>query len=235
MRIILDNNIGGIDTVGGTIADTIEIPILIDRDIPQTPLDLGFDLDYNRRALQYLGISSSYTSKVTATRTSKGLTIAIPHCDSVRKGEIARIRFAVAVPDVTVSPITTGTFDFKSDSVWWVKLRPTGDTGAVRVDARCNITRLDFPGGSNMLKPPVPNPASGTVVIEAAFVEDASATLRLFNSAGVEVTRLIDGSQRLPGGKYRLEFDAGGLPDGAYFYVLDAGRYHAVERLVIRK
>jgi hypothetical protein len=235
MRIILDNNIGRIDTVGGTIADTIEVPLLIDRDIPQTPLDLGFDLDYNRRALQYLSISSDYSPKATATPTSKGLTIVIPHCDSVRKGEIARVRFAVAVPDVTVSPMTTGTFDFKSDSVWWVKLRPTGDTGMVRVDARCNITRLDFPGGSNMLKPPTPNPASGTVVIEAAFVEDARATLRLFNSAGVEVTRLIDGSQRLPGGHYRLEFDAAGLPDGAYFYVLDAGRYHAVERLVIRK
>jgi hypothetical protein len=235
MRIILDGNIGVVDTLGGTIADTIEVPMLMDRDIPQTPLDIGFTLAYNRRALQFLGISSSYTQKITATQVDEGLDIGIPHCDSVRKGEIARARFAVAVPDVTVSPMTTGKFIFASDSIWWVKLRPTGDTSAVRVDARCNITRLDFPGGSSSLKAVAPNPASGLVTIDVQFVEDVPATLRLVNSAGVEVARLLDGSQRLHGGAYRLQFDAAQFPDGIYFCVFEAGRFHATEQLVIVK
>ncbi len=234
-RLALDPNIGTVDTIRGTIADTVTVTIISDRDIPQTPLDVGFTLQYNRRALQFLDISSTYSPGATASGGNGGLRVSLPGCDSIAQGEIARLRFQVAVPDSILSPMRLAVegSDFTSDSAFWVKLIPQGDTGAVQVDSRCNITRLDFAGGANKLSPPTPNPTGGVVVIEVAFFEDARAKLILYNSAGVEVTRLLDGGELLPGGRYRLEFDTSELPTGSYFYVLEAAHFTATERLQV--
>ncbi len=237
MRLALGATVGT-DTLSGTIADTVELPILLDRDCPQTPLDVNMLIHYNRRALQYIGITSTYTSGASASVVSDGITVSLPHCDSLRAGEIARLKFVVAVPDSIMSPMWLEPQKFTSDSVFWVKLDPpitTGDTDMVRVDPRCNIARLNFVGGANKLGAPTPNPTTGRLAIDAEFVEDANARLILFNSAGVEALQVLDGTQRLKGGHYRFEFVAAGLPSGDYFCVFEAGTFRATERIRIVK
>jgi Concanavalin A-like lectin/glucanases superfamily len=228
----------GAETVRGAIADTVELPIYVDRDVPQTPLDVNMLLVYNRRALQYIGVSSAYTTAATGVVSSTGLQVSLPGCDSIRQGEIARLRFVVAVPDSIFSPIYLVPQKFTSDSLFWVKLDPPitqGDSGIVHVDPRCNISRLNFRGGANKLLAPVPNPTKGMISIEAEMVEDSRARLRLYNSAGVEVMDLLDGSQIITGGRYRFEFDTGALPSGDYFCVLEAGRFRASQRIQVVK
>jgi hypothetical protein len=235
MRMLLDPNPNALPVISGMIADTIEVPILVDRDIPQTPLDLNFALEYNRRALQFLDISSTYTANATGTHTGSGVDISIQDCDSVRTGEVGRARFLVAVPDVVVSTMHITGFTFASDSAWWVTLQPTGDTAEVRVDPHCNITRLEFTGSANKLSAPTPNPASHTVAIEVEFFEEVTPGLRIFNAAGIEVLQLLDAADPLRPGRYRLEFDTRELPTGEYFCVFEAGRFRATERLVVVK
>jgi hypothetical protein len=237
MRLFLGAT-AGMDTHAGIIADTIEIPIHVDRDVPQTPLDVHMQLHYNRRALQFISASSPYVANPVATPNSNGLSLSLPDCDSLRSGEIARLRFIVAVPDSIVSPILLEPLKFTSDSAFWVKLDPpitTGDTDQVRVSARCNISRLNFRGGANKLAVPAPNPTNGRVAIEAEFFEDARARLRIFNSAGIEVLAPLDGSELLSGGRYRFEFDAAQLPSGDYFCIFEAGAFRATQRLQVVK
>lgn len=228
----------GAESVRGAIADTVELPLLVDRDVPMTPLDVNMLLVYNRRALQFISVSSPYSPKATGVVSSNGLLVSLPGCDSIRQGEIARLRFIVSVPDSVISPIYLEPQKFTSDSIFWVKLDPPitqGDSGLVHVDPRCNISRLIFRSGANKLLPPTPNPASGTLTIEAEMVEDSHTRLRLFNSAGVEVIQLLDGSQLLTGGRYRFEFDVTGLPSGDYFCVLEAGTFRATQRVQVVK
>lgn len=234
-RFTLDTNVSQIDTIGGVIADTIEVGIYSDRDIAQMPLDVGFALNYNRRALQFLSISSPYSAAVSATEGTTGIRVSIPGCDSVQRGELARARFAVAVPDSIRSPMHLAVLatDFSSDSIFFVKLIPTGDTSIVQVDPRCNISRLNFRGGLNRLTAPSPNPTKGIVTIEVEFFEDANARLGLFNSAGVQVAKLMDGRQLLPGGRYRVELNTADLPQGSYFYILEANNFRATERMEV--
>ncbi len=237
MRLAIGPTVG-VDTLAGTIADTVTLPIMVDRDVPQTPLDVNMLLRYNRRALQYLDITSTYTSRASATPVAGGLDIKLPGCDSLRAGEIARLRFIVAVPDSIVSGMILEPQKFTSDSLFWVKLDPPitqGDTGMVRVGARCNIARLNFRGGANKLSVPQPNPTTGRMTIEAEMVEDSYARLRLFNTAGDEALTVLDGSLRIEGGRYRFEFDAGSLPSGDYFCVLEAGTYRGSQRVRIVK
>lgn len=237
MRLALGATVG-MDTLAGTIADTVELPVVLDRDCPQTPLDVNMLIHYNRRALQFIGITSRYTSAPVALVGSDGVTVNLPHCDSLRAGEIARLKFIVAVPDSITSRMWLEPLKFTSDSVFWVKLDPpitTGDTDMVRVNARCNISRLNFVGGANKLSAPSPNPTTGRLAVEAEFVEDCFTRLRLFNSAGALALDVLDGSELLKGGRYRFEFNAMGLPSGDYYCVLEAGTFRATQRVRIVK
>jgi hypothetical protein len=237
MRLGLDADLSKIDTVGVTIADTVEVPVIVDRDIPQTPLDVGFTLLYNPRALQFIGIRSSYSTKAAAVQTPYGLTVRIPHCDSVRAGEIARLRFIGAVPDSVTSLMLLNVqrSDFTSDSVFFIKLVPTGDTSVVRIDPRCNIVRLNFRGGANKLAAPTPNPATGQVRFDLELVSDSRAQLALYNNAGTRVATLLDGTTLLAGGHYALDLDVSALPSGSYYVVLTSEGFNATQRLEIVK
>jgi hypothetical protein len=233
MRLLLVEPTLGLDTIRGAIADTVEVPVFVDRDIPQTPLDVGFHLRYNRRAMQYLDIRSAYSTSATAFETKTGLDIAIPGCDSIVKGEIARLRFIVSVPDSVVSTMVleAAQGDFASDSVFWVKLIPSGDADQVVVDPKCNITRLEFRGGSSKLSAPIPNPARELVTMEAEFTEDARAVLRVFDASGMEVARPLD--EQMSGGRYRLEIETAALASGSYFVQFSAGRFSAIQRFTV--
>lgn len=224
------------DPVTGMIADTVSVTILSNRYMPVAPVDVNFSLAYNRRALQFMEIASPYTAAAAATETGSGLDITIPGIDSLDAGELATLRFVFAVPDTIVSAmrIDSGSIAFRSDSIFFVKPVPGGDTSTVMTDARCNITNLKFTGGlANRLSPPTPNPARGTVAIEVEFFEHAAARLTLYNAAGREVLRVLEGNAILPGGRYRLEFDISQLPSGDYFYLFEANRFRETERLRI--
>lgn len=233
MRLLLVNQAAGFDTVRGAITDTVEVPVFVDRDIPQTPLDVGFHLRYNRRALKYVGMTSPYSASPSATETGMGLDVSIPGCDSIRLGEIARFRFVVAVPDSTLSALVleANQGDFTSDSVFWVKLIPAGDVDQVMVDPKCNVTRMNFRAGTSKLSVPTPNPANDRMTIEAEFVEDTRAVLRIFDASGREVMRPID--EHLGGGRYRLVIETSDLSSGSYFIHFQAGRFSSTQRFTV--
>lgn len=226
------------DPVMGMIADTMSVTITADRYMPVAPIDLQFSLAYNRRSLQFMEIESPYSESVSATVTQRGLDITVPGIDSLDAGELATLKFVFAVPDTVVTQmmVEENSIAFSSDSIFFVKPVPTGDTSTVQVDPRCNITLLTFRGGvTNKLSAPTPNPAKGTVTVEAQFFEDAPATLILYDALGREVMRLLEGNGIMPGGRYLLEFDVSDLPSGEYFYVLEANHFRATERLRIAR
>lgn len=235
LSVLFDANIGVIDEIRGTIADTVNVPVTVDRDIPQTPLDIDLFVSYNRRALQVIGATSAYATPIV-TEAAGGLNIVLNGCDSIRSGEIALLRFVVAVPDSIVSPIRIDRQSvlFRSDSAFFVKLIPTGDTGRVVVDGRCNITRLNFRGGVNKLNSALPNPASTSIAFDVEFIEDGRPRMNIVNAAGVDIAQLMTG-EPLSGGRYRLELDVTEIPAGVYFCVFDNGRFRAVERFVVVK
>ena len=235
VSFLFDPNVGVVDEIRGAIADTVEVPITVDRDIPQTPLDVEMLVSYNRRALQLLEVTSRYGTPA-AVESTGGVTLTMNGTDSIVAGELMKMRFAVAVPDTIVSPIRIDRagIRFASDSAFFVKLVPSGDTSRVAVDARCNITRMSFRGGLNKLAAGVPNPASTTIAFEVEFVEDGRPRMSVADAAGIEVARLLVG-EPLSGGRYRLELDVRELASGVYYCVFDNGRYRAVERFVVRK
>jgi hypothetical protein len=234
LALVLDANIGIVDTVGGTIGDTIEVPVLIDRDMPQTPIDFRYDLNYDKYALEYLSARSRYTTPNVSV-TSQGISMELPGCDSVMKGELARAKFLVLVPDSVISPIYVIPGKFTSDSIFFIKPIPTGDTGAVKIDPKCGITSLNVVGGTNSISAPRPNPTTGLVELEVEFFEDVAPKLLIYDVQGKEALAVLDGTTQMKGGRYKLSFDLSHLADGSYVLTFDAGIFHATKKIIVTK
>ncbi len=234
-KMLLAPDLSGIDSIGsigGLIMDTIEVPIFIDRSIPLTPLDVKFTLNYDARALEYLSDTSPYAQAVV-TDVPGTLGFVFPESQNVDSGEFARVKFLITVPDSALSTMMLIPGEFTSDSILFIKPRPTGDTSIVSVGPQCNITTLIFVGGSNSISPVHPNPASESVAIDLSFMEDANPELDIVNSLGETILKPIDGTVAYKGGSYHVTFNAENLPPGAYSILFRAGDYHASERFVV--
>lgn len=232
MILSFDLNFTVTDTLGGQILDTIEVPVFVDRNVPLSPIDLFYDIGYNRRALKYLDASSSYVPPVVTT-TASGLSIEMMDCDSVHRGEIARLRFLVTIPDSVVSMMHLAPGKFTSDSVLYIKPVPTGDSVAIKVDARCNISYLEFRGGAQTVTVPHPNPTTGKIEFEAEFFEDVPVRLTLTDTKGSIAMQVLEGSVITKGGRYKYSFDAGGLQTGAYTLTFEAGRLRTSYKILL--
>jgi hypothetical protein len=64
-----------------------------------------------------------------------------------------------------------------------------------------------------------PNPFNPSTTIPFILRSSQAISLIVYNSMGQEVVRLYDGTF-LDAGRHTIQFDAGGLPSGIYFYRL---------------
>jgi hypothetical protein len=234
LTLAFDASINVMDTVGGMITDTIEVPVIVDRSIPLSPIDLRFDVTYNRRALMFISATSNYSTP-TATRITSGYSFELLGCDSVMKGEIMRMKFLVAVPDSVISPMVVSPLQFTSDSIMFIKPIPVGDTTIVKVDPKCNISSLNFTGGTNAITVPRPNPSNGSVELEIEFFEEIAPKLDIYTTTGEKVMSILGGENVMKGGRYKLNFDMHKLSAGSYLIVYEVGKYRATQKIVIQK
>ncbi len=92
-----------------------------------------------------------------------------------------------------------------------------------------------------------PNPFNPTTTIKYTIptsspltkgrTEVGFVTLKIYDILGKEVTTLVNEKQQP--GVYEVKFDAkfaaGGLPSGVYFYILSAGKYTKVRKMILMK
>ncbi|HET6567255.1 MAG TPA: T9SS type A sorting domain-containing protein [Rhodothermales bacterium] len=78
-----------------------------------------------------------------------------------------------------------------------------------------------------------PNPFRSTATIRYGLPEAAHVTISVYDLLGKRVAVLVD--QDVPAGYRQVEFDGEGLASGVYFYVIQAGSYRAVRKMVLQK
>jgi hypothetical protein len=78
-----------------------------------------------------------------------------------------------------------------------------------------------------------PNPFNPTSTIDFAIPHSAFVTLKLYSVEGQEVMTLLAQTMHL--GKHSVRLDASSLPNGVYFYRLQAGSYSVTKRLLLLK
>jgi len=83
------------------------------------------------------------------------------------------------------------------------------------------------------LYPNYPNPFNPLTTIYYTLPEDQHVQLVVVNVLGQEVARLVDGFENA--GYKKVEFQAGSLPSGVYYYHLKAGTFDDVKKMLIAK
>jgi|GEM_PF-5808967 len=83
------------------------------------------------------------------------------------------------------------------------------------------------------LSPAVPNPFNPETVLRVTLPETGEASLRVFDLAGHQVAVLLDGLAQA--GTTELRFQAGNLPAGVYFAVLQANKVKTTQKLLLVK
>ena len=78
-----------------------------------------------------------------------------------------------------------------------------------------------------------PNPFNPTTTINYSLPTSDYVTFSIYNTAGVEVARLIDGFQTAGG--HQITWNAEGFASGLYFYKLQAGNLSATKKLLLQK
>ena len=83
------------------------------------------------------------------------------------------------------------------------------------------------------LKQNYPNPFNPSTTIEFSVLKPGYATLKVYNSIGEEVAVLLD--QELNAGIHKIEWNAGSLPSGVYFYKLNTKGTIETKKMILIK
>src|ERR1035437_1225717 len=78
-----------------------------------------------------------------------------------------------------------------------------------------------------------PNPFNPTTTINYQLQFSGRVTLKVFNILGREVAALVNEDK--PAGNYSVNFDAGRLSSGIYFYILQSGNFIATKKMILLK
>jgi hypothetical protein len=78
-----------------------------------------------------------------------------------------------------------------------------------------------------------PNPFNPSTTIEFQIPDRNFVTLKICDMLGTEVATLVN--EEKPAGRYELTFDASNLSSGTYFYILRAGDYQAMKKMILVK
>lgn len=87
--------------------------------------------------------------------------------------------------------------------------------------------------GTFSLSQNYPNPFNPVTVIRYSLSENRFASLKIYDPRGKEVAALVNEKQNA--GIYSVDWDAGNLPSGVYFYVLQAGEFTETKRMIFIK
>lgn len=86
---------------------------------------------------------------------------------------------------------------------------------------------------SYLLAQNYPNPFNPLTTIRYSLKDDCNVNLQIFDVLGTEVASLVDSYEEA--GTYEVIFDGSRLSSGIYYYVLKAGEFNAVKKLILLK
>lgn len=78
-----------------------------------------------------------------------------------------------------------------------------------------------------------PNPFNPSTLIKYSIAKDAMVNVSVYNAIGEKVATLVNGLQQA--GRYEVNFNAGNLTSGVYFYSIEAGDLKSVKKMLLMK
>jgi len=232
------------DSLGGTIGDTIAVPIMVERDFQAVyggttywlnGLNFDVDLQYVPRSLKYLSLVNPVEPGMTVTQVNDTLKIQVRGADTVQKGRLVDVRFLVTVPEFSRTDLNVTASSFSTDSLMFLTVLPQGLTTPFITAGKCDLTVVQFSTVGTPRMSVLPNPMNDAGTLVFRMQETVPVTAAIYDGNGMLVRLLLDGSTTLRGGEYVVRFETSELPSGSYHVRLIAGVYAETKSLIIVK
>jgi hypothetical protein len=78
-----------------------------------------------------------------------------------------------------------------------------------------------------------PNPFNPVTTIKYELPQAANVSIKIFDILGAEVVKLVNENQEA--GRYSVDFNAENIGSGIYFYVINAGKFNSVKKMILMK
>ena len=129
----------------------------------------------------------------------------------------------------------TAGFDFKT-RIAAFRLSSAGghlaDGGAANINAADQLIASDVPT-EFAVEQNYPNPFNPTTMINFAVPEAGHVSVKVYNMLGQEVATLVN--EVRDAGNHTVTFDAAGLTNGVYLYVMESGSFSETRRMTLLK
>lgn len=228
------------DTLLTELADTLSLPIYLDKDL-STQLnsrtywleDLSFaiDIKYNPFAMEKLETRNFLIADFKYNYSPGNIKLFFENTKRLEKGKIAEIDFLSTIPDTNFNKVDISISKFTSDSIMFLELVPFVDSTYIISEGKCGLTFLRYTGIEPYLAQNIPNPFSKSTQIVFSISEKATVELTLYSIDGKSIKKLID-NETLNIGNYELFFNAEGIPPGIYYYILRTPSNTVVRKMI---
>ena len=103
-------------------------------------------------------------------------------------------------------------------------------------EASLTVTGIDGEGGiptKYSISQNYPNPFNPTTQIEFGIPYAGNVEIKLYDILGREAAMILN--EHRSAGRYKVEFNAGGLTSGMYFYKIVSGNYSEIKKMILLK
>ncbi len=193
-------------------------------------------IEYDKNIVEFIDVTNGEQTPlpgwtITKTVTTPGfvqisaISNGAPLVDS---GEILRMIFHVVD---TARPFQTNIF-LDSAVVLGAGTIAISDTGMLRVIDACTPIVVEGGAPTAMIAQMFPNPASRSIMISYSLPAAArSVDLRVFDASGTLIRTVENGAK--PGGWDKLSLNISNIPNGIYFYDLQADNSRLVQPMLV--
>lgn len=108
-----------------------------------------------------------------------------------------------------------------------------GQTVEIRQSPFTNVDLFDGVPVNFVLSQNYPNPFNPSTRIHFGVPNENFISLKVYDVLGIEIASLVN--QILPAGTYSINFEAGNLNNGIYFYRLQAGKFSMTKKMILVK
>jgi hypothetical protein len=190
------------------------------RDTAFTIYNLGTAADSAYLTIQYRNLEPHSAVAVSPEAIEVGPRDSLEVSFLFFPSQIVRTTFSVYTPSVLIdSRFTEGTPRFEKPFRFRL-------VDVVSVEPSENSAPTDYG-----LKPNYPNPFNPSTMIEFSIPRAGDVSLTVYDVLGNTVASLVAG--RYDVGRYRVQWDAGGIASGVYFYRLQAGEFVKTRRVLL--
>ncbi len=169
-----------------------------------------------------LGATGTATGQIIIGGSNQNLVTANPSSGIIAPGGSQTITLTLDAQNLVVGSYTGQ-----------VSISTNGGNITIPIDYLVNVEKISSTPDNYRLTQNYPNPFNPTTTIEFSLPQNSKVLLKVYDVLGKEVISLVN--EEKSAGSYKVNFDAGNLSSGLYFYKLETENFNEVKKMLLVK